>query len=278
MTKTSTRQGRTKLSVTYEGFLGYTTGNKFDGFLPPHPNVRIFRLSWLNRGPGDTPRVEHNPRSQIEHTEMDLDYDPLPTQKTIEADFIPCVVAIFRDIVREYAESDELDRNRTWHKVLSACKFSLAADRQASSKRRRRRPIQLEDSDNAVSYEEKQDQRAIKKSFRLIREGCSSKATKVLDQETRPNRLSDSETLEKLELLHPKNASNIRVPSDAPFLTSVSTEELRSAGRRLSKGATPGPTGMTDTVLKILLDDEVCCRSFCHMEQTWSTECWEKMS
>ena len=56
----------------------------------------------------------------------DLDFEPLPTTKTIETEFIPCVISIFRDLMREYADSPQKLKNQIWHKLLSAVKFSLA--------------------------------------------------------------------------------------------------------------------------------------------------------
>ena len=79
------------------------------------------------------------------------------------------------------------------------------------------------------------------------------------------NMLSDAETLEKLRMLHPAQTCDFKLPDDAPIIAGVSPEELRAAGRRLAKGVSPGPTGTTDNVLRLLLDDEVCCTSLCHM-------------
>ena len=56
-----------------------------------------------------------------------------------------------------------------------------------------------------------------------------------------------------------------QMPYDAPTTACVTPNEIREAGRRLAKGAAPGPTGTTDSILRILLDDEVCCLSLCHM-------------
>ena len=87
----------------------------------------------------------------------------------------------------------------------------------------------------------------------------------MLDQEIRERILSDEETAEKLKLLHPEVATTFRLPSDAPLTACITPLELREAGRRMAKGASPGPTGTTDTILRLLLDDEVCCLSLCHM-------------
>ena len=43
------------------------------------------------------------------------------------------------------------------------------------------------------------------------------------------------------------------------------TEELRKAGKRLAKGVNPGPTGMTDGIVQLMLDDEISCTNLAHM-------------
>ena len=68
-----------------------------------------------------------------------------------------------------------------------------------------------------------------------------------------------------MKTLHPYSERTFHLPADAPALAILSTQELREAGRRLAKGAAPGPSGTTDGIVRILLDDEVCCSALCHM-------------
>ena len=200
-----------------------------------------------------------------QHTEEDLDLAPMP--KLAER-FMPisppCVVAIYRDIMRNYATNSYDDRNDIWNRVLSAMKHSLTVVRTASIRRRRKRPIPDENAGDAEELS-KTEARTIKKATRLALEGCVSKATKVLDQEVRPQELTDDDVCAKLRDLHPQNHENFELPDDSPEIAIISTEELRDAGRRLAKGSAPGPTGTTDTIIRLLLDDEICCVSMCYM-------------
>ena len=111
---------------------------------------------------------------------------------------------------------------------------------------------------------ERSDIRAMKKAIRLVLDGCTSKASKVIDIDMRKGTLSDAEVMTKLRDLHPQLPCTFNLPSDAPAVACISTVELREAGKRLSKGAAPGPSGTTDGVLR-LLDDEICCSCLCHM-------------
>ena len=96
-------------------------------------------------------------------------------------------------------------------------------------------------------------------------EGSISKAAKVLDQVTVINKLSDKETFAKLQKLHPAAPCVFELPADATQTAIITTEELREAGRRLAKGAAPGPSGTTDGIVRLLLDDQICCTALCHM-------------
>ena len=109
-------------------------GSKFDGFLPPHPNVRVYEIFWLKHAKQPEIGMHQEPRTRI-HTEEDLDKNPMPTMRTIPAEFVPCVIAIYRDIVRDYADSSYEQRNRIWNCILSAMKHSLATIRDLSGKK-----------------------------------------------------------------------------------------------------------------------------------------------
>ena len=178
------------------------------------------------------------------------------------------VVAIFRDMMRDYKDISYEERNKVWNRFLSATKYSLAPVQAAAAKRRRRRPPRAPSthpSSAGQSKTEARDTRAIKRATRLVLEGAISKATKVLDKEIKEKTLTDDVIFEKLKQLHPQKPITFNLPSDAPQIACINPTELRSAGRRLAKGASPGPTGITDVIIRILLDDEICCVSFCHM-------------
>ena len=261
------RGGAAKIAVEYLGLYGHRTGESLTGQLPPHNNVRIYKIIWKS---GKNVEEELHNTDQLNTTsttEQDLDFEPLPTMRTIPAEYIPGEVMIFRDILRDYPDSNYEYRNRIWHRLMSATKHSLATIRETAGKKRRRKPHPHEVSQCSPAEEnlEKADIRAAKKAIRLALEGCTSKATKVLDIEVRKGRLSDAETLAKLEALHPQLPCSFQLPTDAPAIACVTSVELREAGRRLAKGAAPGPSGMTDGILRILLDDETCCSCLCHM-------------
>ena len=109
------------------------------------------------------------------------------------------------------------------------------------------------------------DTRAIKKAISMVLDGCVSKASRILDQEVAPRKLSDDDTIKKLKELHPDHPTTFSLPPDAPLTACITSNEIREAGRRMAKGAAPGPTGTTDSIMRLLLDDEICCSSLCHM-------------
>ena len=262
------RSGRTKLSMEYSGVQGHKVNNTFKGFLPPQTNVRVYKIQWVKR---QIP-MDHSERSKTnvsqtvtKYTEEDLDLTPMPKLRAIYADFAPCVIAIYRDIIRDYAISSYDLRNDIWNRVLSAMKHSLTVVRTASRRQKRRRPFPDDENDMDTDEKSKAEMRTIKKATRLALEGCVTKATKVLDQEVRPHELTDDEICEKLKDLHPQNHETFDLPDDSPEIAIIATEELRAAGRRLVKGSAPGPTGTTDIIIRLLLDDEICCVSMCHM-------------
>ena len=212
-----------KLTMEYRGIHGYKPGEKFEGHIPPHSSVRVYKVHWDKEPviPKDatTESAQENCRPTFQHTEDDLDLEPMPTLRTVSPEFIPSVIAIYRDIVRDYAECQYPQRNRIWHRTLSAMKYSLATIRKANGRRRRRRPLDIlqtdcdtksEHSDSSQSRnlvyngpDTVSDKRAIKKATSLVIDGCVSKATRLLDQEVTPRTLNDTQTIEKLRALHP---------------------------------------------------------------------------
>ena len=100
------RGGSGKVTLDYKVIKGHNVGASFTGFLPPQPNVRVFLVLWdrdLNEDIGRNHEEDHAAPVH-EHTETDLDLDPIPTQRTISPEFVPCVVAIFRDMMRDYKD------------------------------------------------------------------------------------------------------------------------------------------------------------------------------
>ena len=275
VTRTYSRKGTRKLFIQYTGVHGHQVGEEFSGSLPSQESVRIYKILW-HRAPPPIDGIEpknselemlHHPMGEINTfwSDEDTDFQPIPTARTLTPEIIPCVTATYRNIVRDYGDSNYDQRNQIWHRILSAMKLSLANVRQMSERQRRRRPLPETNETSSENTNTTDDTRAIKRATKLVLEGCVSKAAKVLDRKFKPNTLTNQETLGKLELLHPQKACTFTVPNDAPIIVGISTNELREAGRRLAKGVSPGPTGTTDGIIRILLDDEVCCLNLCHM-------------
>ena len=237
VTKVIRRESLGKVSVKYEGMIGHKAAKNFGGTLPPHVDVKIYKIIWKNRieEAENVARRESTPKQfvppVVNHTESDLDHIPMPTQRTIGPDFAPCVVAIYRDIMRGYADASYEERNRIWHRVLSAVKHSLAAVRAATGRTRRRRPLREENDtvqENDASQDKQSnllDKRAIKKATRLVLENCTKKASKVLDQKIRTRTLTDEETFKKLQDLHPQLPTTFQLPSNSPPIAGVTQEE-----------------------------------------------------
>ena len=71
--------------------------------------------------------------------------------------------------------------------------------------------------------------------------------------------------MKKLQELHPEGLP-IEIPeADFPRIGVVEKNELRLATEKLAKGASPGPTGFSESMMRLLADDEGSCLSLCHM-------------
>ena len=251
------RAGAGRIAISYEGVEGHKSGTKFEGFIPPNPNVRIHSIRWLDeprRNAGETNSTEDKDRHDLDHTEADLDLDPMPTLRSVSSEFVPCVVAIYRDIMRDYASSSYEQRNQIWNRTLSAMKHSLATVRHIIGKKRRRRPVEIQETTtlNSEAEQKASDLRAIKKATRLLLEGATKKGTRVLDQETATTTMTDEGKLDQLRKLHPSLPISFALPTDAPKIACLPPQELRDAGKRLAKGSAPGPSGTTEAIVRLL--------------------------
>ena len=114
----------------------------------------------------------------------------------------------FRDILRDYPDSNYEYRNRIWHRLMSATKHSLATIRETAGKKRRRKlhPHEVSQCSPAEENLEKADIRAAKKLSVLLWRVAPPKQQRfwTYSVEVRKDRLSDAETLAKLETLHPQ--------------------------------------------------------------------------
>ena len=62
-----------------------------------------------------------------------------------------------------------------------------------------------------------------------------------MDKEIKPHTLSDEEIFGQLQDLHPEGPITFELPSDAPQIACVTTEELRASGRQMAKGQLRAP-------------------------------------
>ena len=175
-----------KIFLKYQGVHGHKAGEEFNGFLPAQQDVRIYKILW-HCAPPPIDEIEPIPSDEVDYrrsigadsneAEADVDHLPIPTTRIFSADFIPSVVAIYRDIICMYSSSDHSQRSRIWNRTLSAMKLSLATVHKANFKQRKRRPFHQKDE----QQETMGDTRAVKRATRLVLEGNATKAAKVMD-------------------------------------------------------------------------------------------------
>ena len=202
------------------------------------------------------------------------DLDPLPDLPNIEPSFAVHVVAIFRAIIRGYA-TVELDSEKAaiWHKFMNAPRDSLATVRDAIRRTQRvghvrKERNELSDGINLSAEQRAEleiDRRAIRNALRTAKAGNLGKATRILDNVYKDSTLSAEEKFQKLRELHP-DGPPIQIPeADFPRIGVVESSELRLAVEKLARGASPGPSGLSESMMRLLVDDDVSCLSLCHM-------------
>ena len=90
-------------------------------------------------------------------------------------------------------------------------------------------------------------------------------SVQILDNVYKESALTPEEKVRKLQQLHPEGDA-IRIPeADFPRTGVVEKSEVRLATEKLSRGASPGPTGLSESMMRLLVDDEESCLSLCHM-------------
>ena len=109
------------------------------------------------------------------------------------------------------------------------------------------------------------DRRSIRNALQTAKAGNVGKATRVLDNVYRDSSLQPGEKASKLKELHPTGPSPQFLEGDFPRTAIVEPSELRLATEKLSKGASPGPTGFSESMMRLLIDDEEACLALCHM-------------
>ena len=85
----------------------------------PCENIRIYQLIWHTvsppiEEPAISPFNVGNAELTMSNTgsEEDVDHLPIPTSRIFSPEFIPAVVALYRDIIHSYGYTDYPERNR----------------------------------------------------------------------------------------------------------------------------------------------------------------------
>ena len=128
----------------------------------------------------------------------------------------------------------------------------------------RRSPL-AEHLSEAQRLELEIDRRSIRNALQAAKADNLSKATRILDNIYKDSSLNADGKSNKLSDLHPKGPLPQNIDGDFPRIGVVDQSELRQATARLSKGASPGPTGFSENMMRLLVEDEESCLALCHM-------------
>ena len=276
--KRTVRKGIVKLKIAYKPCVGHEGPSGFL-FLPQSDKIRIWSIRTIsvNKVPAlGTVTLEEGTDEEPEDLGNDLkrDLEPLPTMAQIDPSFAVHVVAIFRAIVKEYPKSSmESEKTRIWHKLLNAPRDSLATvrnklQRRPSSAKMRKNFEHMEAGEHlseAQRLELEIDRRSIRNALQAAKADNLSKATRILDNIYKDSFLNADEKSNKLSDLHPKGPLPQNIDGDFPRIGVVDQSKLRQATARLSKGSSPGPTGFSENMMRLLVEDEESCLALCHM-------------
>ena len=276
--KRTVRKGIVKLKVEYKPSDGDNGPSGFI-YLPPSAKVKIWSIKalCLNKVKSVDVSMENTGNSENKEErgiEGTSDLEPLPKMAQIDPTFAVHVIAIFRSIIKAYPKAQtEAERTVIWHKLLDTPRDSLATirlnylRRQSSVQRRGRR--EWETIDTNITEEERLvqevDKRSIRNALQAAKAGNLGKATRILDNVYKDSALPLWEKVDKLRDLHPKGPTPQTSDRDFPRIAILEPSELRLATEKLSKGAAPGPTGLSESMMRILVEDEESCLSLCHM-------------
>ena len=243
-------------------------------YLPQSTKIKVFgiRATHLRRVPDCEVSTTICAAEDADDTDHGCDLGPLPSFSQIDPTFSVHVVAIFRSIIRDYPRLKlSSEKDALWQKFLNAPRDSLVSVRKAIQ--RRESIPHSHKSANAkenvfLSKEEVKelevDRRSIRNALHAARAGNLSKATRVLDNVYVDSQLS-VEKVRKLKDLHPTGDPPPASSVEYPRAGVIEMDEVRSAVNKLAHGAAPGPTGLSENILRLLADDVVCCSGLCHM-------------
>ena len=187
-----------------------------------------------------------------------------------------------REVLRQYDASDPKVRrsanSRVLHAMHSLMKHVLrTSDR--SNKHMSVPPSRTQSASQGAGTEPRADgcvppcpplppprDRTLSKALKYATEGFFSRAARVLDAIQHVSRLSASEKADVLLGLHPRSDKLPRhAPSDIhnPKVGTIPSKELLEAVSQLANGASPGPSGLTVELIKLLVEDIVCRTALC---------------
>ena len=278
VTKRTVRRGAVKLRISYkpkdasEGPSGFI-------YLPQSAKIKIWsiRETKVNRikSLGEAiESIEEKQNEASESIEVSRDLDPLPRFAQIDPSFSVHVVAIFRSIVSAYPKAKtESEKTSIWHKLLNAPRDSLATihqnliRRHSSAKTHKKAGIDEQNSNLSEKerLEQDIDRRSIRSALQAGKANNVRKATRILDNVYRESYLTAEEKSRELKRLHPNGPSPQGTDQELPRIAVVENLEVRLATEKLSRGASPGPTGFSESMLRLLAEDEESCLSLCHM-------------
>ena len=269
----TSRKGLIKIKISYAPAQGSEGPSGFL-YLPQTSKIRIcsIRATKLIKIEAIARNLEEQAEN-VSNEDGQGDLEPLPPMTPIDSSFSVHVVAIFRAILRGYP-TVELDSEKTavWHKFLNAPRDSLATIRQLSRQNQRvghiiKHTDQSEGENLSAQQREELgiDRRSIRNALVTARAGNVGKATRILDNVYKESALTADEKVQKLRTLHPEGP-NIQIPeADFPRIGIVEKSEVRLAVEKLARGASPGPSGLSESMMRLLVDDEETCLSLCHM-------------
>ena len=183
------RKSNIKIKISYEPAPGHDGPRGFL-HLPQSNRIRICSLhaTKLIKIETATPSLDDHAEI-ISCDDEESDLNPLPHMSQIDPSFAVHVVAIFRAIIRGYANA-ELDSEKAaiWHKFLNAPRDSLATVREISRRKQRaghvRKSNELSEVCNLSAEQRAEleiDRRSIRNALQTARASNLGKATRILD-------------------------------------------------------------------------------------------------
>jgi hypothetical protein len=179
----------------------------------------------------------------------DNDHEPIPTQR--KPAHKKKTIATFRGVISRYPEADPGEKTEIFDAFLSHTKATLKA---------------VPPTEPTTTSEARQDppDRTTARALSLAARGFIGRAAATLARVIAPHTLTPDEQSEKLEALHPPGADPAPLPPGmhTPDL-GITVDDVRKAAK--ATGAAPGPNGLTDEIIAVLLQDNICAKAITAM-------------